>query len=290
MRGLFLPPEARDPGESAWLTRLALDRVSTPDRITLGSLLVVTLTVTAGVTYIYLPLVLPGTAVVAVAFWHFGRRITRAGALVKYCFTAGPLAGVLNSWISALMMAVFNRGDMAMHMDANTFGLMTVLGACVGFAYGAAYLVPMLDQRSARSLRRTEGVDRSLVCCGLWGVFVPLAALSAAQTHLGALGPRDSVLAAAFAGVGGHLAMFITGTLRFARRRLWLARVRRGKVAGWHVCEPERFHRAELERLERFCQPLFVEAPDTPRVLARSIAAAGEAYRSVPVAPKFLVV
>lgn len=115
MRGLFLPPEARDQADPAWLTRLALDRVCTPDRITLGSLLVVTLTVTAGVTYIYLPLVLPGTAVVVVAFWHFGRRITRAGALVKYCFAAGPVAGVLNSWICALMMAVFNRGDMAMH-------------------------------------------------------------------------------------------------------------------------------------------------------------------------------
>ena len=294
MLGWFLPPEARDAGDTRRMGSDMLDRVCTPERVTLVSLLVVTLTVTAGLSYIYFPLILPGTALVAVGFWHFGRRITRAGALVKYCFAAGPVAGILNGWISIVMMLLFNRGDMAMNLDSSAFGLVTVAGAGLGIAYGAAYLVPMLDQLHARFLRRTEGVDRCLVVCGLWGAFVPLASLSAAQTHLGTLGPSDGVLAAAFVGAGLHIAMFTLGTLRWARRRLWLARVVRGKVPGWQVCEQQHFQPEQLEKLERFCQPLFTGRPNgESRVLARGAAtasAAGETYRSVPIAPKFLIV
>jgi len=177
VRGLSDPPEARDPQDGA-LGRLTGDApVCTPAGLTLASLLLVTLPVTAGLSFMFAPVVLPSTALVAYAFWHLGRRVTKPGAMVVYCFCAGTFAGVINGWLTVSFWSLF-LGDLS--QSIRSFDIATLVGAAVGLVYGTAYLLPMLVQLSARSLRRTEAVDRCLVSFGLWGTLV----LCGASRHL----------------------------------------------------------------------------------------------------------
>jgi len=293
VRGFFDPPEARDATEKGWLARLGGNAVAfTPMRLTLMSLLLVTLPVTAGFSFMFAPVLLPSTALVAYAFWHLGRRVSQPGAMIAYCFAAGTFAGVLNSWVTLMFWGMFFDGNVFRYLDPETFGVGTLLGAAVGLAYGTAYLLPMLVQLSARALRRTEAVDRCLMCFGVWGMLVLSLGLAFAYAYQH---PIESTLEVVFvitlASAGAHASMFVFGLIRWARRKSWLARVARGKVPGWRIYEQQRFQRAELERLEVFCSPLrSSEALDGFRVLARStLSGAPDAYRATPLTPKFLV-
>lgn len=263
--------------------------VLTPEGLTLASLLAVTLPVTAALSFMLIPMVLPTTALVLYAFWHQGRHVTRVGEMIVYCFVAGALAGTVNSWLTMLLWGLFVGGSPFRQAGAS----LTLIGACVGIAHGTAYLLPMLVQLSARSLRRAEGVDRCFICHGAWGVLVLGLGVAAACMAGGA---RENsvvlvfVVACAIAGL--HAAMFVIGILRSARRRAWLARVVRRKVPGWLVCERHQFTPAEIKGLEVFCKPLFAPANASDyRVLARRGKTSGRgAYRTAPLTAKFLIV
>ncbi len=262
----------------------------TPERLTLVSLLLVTVPVTAGLSFLFAPVVLPTTALVAYAFWHLGRPITQLGPMIVYCFAGGALAGVVNAWLTLLLWGLFGAKWLFGDISAGASSVATLLGAGVGLAYGTAYLLPMLIQISTRSLRRTEAIDRCLAGFGLWGLLVLLVGIRFAQAYLGDVDEPVFVVALASAGV--HASMFVAGILRWARRRSWLSRVEKGKVPGWLVCEQQRFHAAQLEGLEVFCKPLLERTRQNHlRVLARGQATAtSEAYRKLPIAPKYLIV
>ncbi|HEU5075915.1 MAG TPA: hypothetical protein VFU02_17095 [Polyangiaceae bacterium] len=289
MRRLLVPAEARDSTPVPSPTDHPL--VLTPEGVTLASLLAVTLPVTAALSFMLVPVVLPTTGLVAYAFWHHGRRVTQVGTMIVYCFAAGALAGALNSCLTLLLWGLFVGGSLFRHMGA-AFGSALLLGAGVGIAHGTAYLLPMLVQLSARSLRRVEGVDRCLISHGSWGVVVLGLAIAAASAVADV---REDwlvpVLVVTFACAGLHAAMLVVGTLRSARRRAWLARVVRGKVPGWLVCEQHQFAPAELEGLELFCKPLFAPASASEyRVLARrGKTGPRNAYRTAPITAKFLI-
>lgn len=293
MRGFLVPPETREQPEGAAPTGAVDAPVCTPEGLTLSSLLLVTVPVTAGLSFMFAPVVLPTTVLVAYAFWHVGRRITRVGPMVVYCFAAGGLAGALNSWLTLLVWGLFYGDWFFQRIDGEVVSLTTLLGAGIGLAYGTAYLLPMLIQVSTRSLRRTEAIDRCLISYGSWGVVVLVAGLAVANEYEDATGqPIDLVVAVALASISVHASIFALGVLRWARRRSWLGRVKQGKVPGWLVCEQQRFHRAQLEGLEVFCKPLFGPThADDFKVLARgTTTATSEAYRTVPIAAKYLIV
>lgn len=291
---MFDPPEARDPNDGARFVRLLGDAaVCTPEGLTLLSLLSVTVPITLALSFMFAPVVLPSTVLIAYAFWHFGRRVTKPGAMVAYCFAAGALAGVVNGWSTVIFWALFSGDQLFAHLG-NTIGLVSFLGAGIGLAYGTAYLLPMLIQTSTRALRRAEAIDRCLIGYGVWGMLVLFLGLGATiHSHAGGL---DSALdLAVFLALGSlalHASMFGLGVLRSSRRKWWLARVKQGKVPGWLVCEQERFHSAELAGLEVFCRPLFLPPySDDLQVLARGeLAETRDAYRTIPIAPRFLVV
>jgi hypothetical protein len=292
VRGFLLPPEARGQAEAASASEIDAS-ICTPEGLTLTSLLLVTVPVTAGLSIMFAPVVLPTTVLVAYAFWHFGRRITQVGPMIVYCFAIGGLAGAVNSWLSLLVWGLFYGGAFVRYIDGDAIGLATLFGAGVGLAYGTGYLLPMLIQVATRRLRRTEAIDRCLIGYGAWGVSVLVASICVASDYEGATGkPIDLAVAVALASISVHAALFAIGILRWARRRSWLSRVEQGKVPGWLVCEQHRFHQAQLEGLEVFCKPLFrTTHADRFKVLARSSATrTSEAYRTVPVAAKYLVV
>ena len=88
-----------------------------------------------------------------------------------------------------------------------------------------------------------------------------------------------------------HGLMALVGTLRWARRRWWLARALRGKVPGWLVCDAQRFHAAEREGLQVFCSPVFARPPaDRDDLWVLAWADPAHAYRASPLTPKYLVV
>lgn len=286
MRGFFAPPEARDLNDQG-------SRTWTPEAVTLGSLLLVTLPVTAGFSFMFAPVLLPSTALVAYAFWRLGHLVTKPGAMIAYCFAAGTFAGVLNSWLTLLFWSLFSRGGMYSRVDAATFSVGTLLGAAVGLAYGTAYLLPMLVKLSARSLRRTEGVDRCLISFGLWGMLVLCLGLAGAYAYYHPIeNTLEVVLVVTLASVGIHACMLAFGLIRWARRKSWLARVARGKVPGWLVCEQAQFQQHAIGNLEVFCKPWFGPTDTSGlRVLARGSATRStEAYRTSPPEPRFLVV
>ena len=289
---MLVPPEARHSARAPSRYPTGNPVVLTPEGVTLASLLAVTLPITAAMSFMLVPVVLPTTALVAYAFWHQGRRVRTLGGMVVYCFAAGALAGALNSCLTMLLWGLCVGGSLSRHVGA-AFGSATVIGVCVGIAHGTVYLLPMLVQLSARSLRRTEGVDRCLISHGSWGMLVLAVGIAAPFTVVDALeNSLVLVLVVAFASGGLHAAMFLVGTLGWARRRAWLARVVRGQVPGWLVCEQHQFTPAELEGLEVFCKPLFGPASASNyRVLARcGKIAAREAYRTAPITAEFLIV
>lgn len=288
VRGLSDPPEARDPKDGRFFAGDAA--VCTPEGLTLASLLLVTLPVTLGLSFMFAPVLLPSTALVAYAFWHLGRRVAKPGTMIVYCFGAGTFAGVLNGWLTVSFWALFFREDLSQSIRA--FDIATLVGGAVGLLYGTAYLLPMLVQLSARSVRRTEALDRCLISFGLWGTLVLCLGIAAAYAYEHPLeNPVEMAFVVSLASIGGHTCMLSLGVLRWARRRAWLTRVARGQVPGWLVCERQRFHQADLEQLEVFCKPLFGPKNTAGfRVLARGEQLElGDAYRNAPIAPMFLV-
>lgn len=172
-------------------------------------------------------------------------------------------------------------------------GSASLIGAGVGLAYGTAFLLPMLIQVATRSLRRTEAIDRCLISYGMWGALVLFTAIAVAYEYCDTTSdPMDWVLTLTLGSIGVHASLFAVGILRWARRRVWLGRVEQGKVPGWLVCEQQRFQGAQLEGLEVFCKPLLDRTGGNSfRVLARGAATAtSEAYRTLPIAPKYLIV
>jgi len=280
---LLVPPEALEP------TTLRERWGWSVEGVTLTSLLAVTASVTAGVTFFLAPVVVPCTAIVAYGFWRMGRRITQPASMVLYCVGGGAVAGAANVCLMLVASSLFPGGEFLWRLGVQLLGL-ALLGAAVGVAYGFAYVLPILTQLSARSLRRPEGVDRCLVRYGLWGVIVLGLGFSLLVVFPGAEeAMHDVVFVIAGASFVLHAWMLLIGTLRWARRRAWLARVSRGMVPGWLVCDPQRFDAAELEGLQVFSNPLFTRPPaKRRRVLAWGDGT--DAYRSTPLTPKYLVV
>ena len=265
------------------------------EALTLTSVFAVTVPVTLGLTHEQASVLLPTTLVITCAFWGLGNRVTRPGRVIAYCLIAGAIAGVLNIWLSLfLWLRLFMPGALR-YIDADVSARITALGAMVGIAYGAVYLLPMLIRLSARSLRRSEGIDRCLIGYGAWGVLVLFLALriffafAFADTDFA---HSNLVFGLALGGIGLHALMLSVGLVRWARRRWWLGRVVTGNVPGWLVCERQQFQQSDLEELEVFCKPLFNHTPPHKlRVLARGAATdPAETYRSGPLAPRFLIV
>src|SRR5688572_32031401 len=67
--------------------------------------------------------------------------------------------------------------------DLTVTGVQTCALPIFGFAYGTAYLLPMLIQLSARSLRHTEAIDRCLTWLGAWGMLLLVLDLTATRSE-----------------------------------------------------------------------------------------------------------
>jgi len=260
----------------------------TVEGVAMSSLLAVTVAATASVTFHFTPVVAPCTALVAYGFWRVRRRVTPSGGIWLYCLGGGAVAGALNGWLTLCAWWIM-AGEPIQRLDFDALAGAGVLGSVAGVAYGFGYLIPMFIELSARSLRRTDGIDRCLMGYGLWGVLILGVAF---HLVLRAGGVRESMHVAVFLFAAAtlvlHGSMALIGTLRWARRRWWLERVLQGKVADWLVCDSERFHATELAGLEVFCSPLFASpTADSLHVLAW--ADPTHAYRATPLTPKYLV-
>jgi len=302
VRQFLLPPEARPPAERRPGSRRTHTEQPewTPERVTLVSLLAVTAAVMA---YVVIPnargldagvglFLILSTTLAAYAFWRRGRRVRGLGRTIGYCFAGGALAGIGNGWLFGCSWALLSGGDVLVYVDAEFCVCLTLLAAAVGVAFGIAYLLPMLTQWSAKSLRPSEGVDRCLLGSGAWGMLVLGSLLSVAfhEDHVVAV-MRHGECALAAGLLGVHALMFLAGVTRSLRRSWWLGRVVRGKVPGWLACERLQFAGADLESLEVFCGPWFARTPASGlRVLARRTSSrSDEAYRSSSPVPRFLI-
>lgn len=117
---------------------------------------------------------------------------------------------------------------------------------------------------------------------GSWGLLVLTAAFALWFPYPDApAAMRHAEFVAAVAALGVHALMFMVGVTRSTRRYWWLARVVRGKVPGWLVCERVQFSGTDLESLDVFCRPWFARTPaQGRRVLARGTqGGAKQAYR-----------
>jgi len=297
----LVPPEARLPAEPtasslsdeppAW---------TATERLTLVSLLTVKASVIAyvlapplqNISAPIAPLVILSTTLVTYTFWRKGRGVSDLRAALSYCLSAGVLAGIANVWLCIVLMTLASSGELVSFLDPALAGMLTLLAAVAGVAFGVACLLPMLTRLSARELRPAEGIDRCLIGFGFWGTLVLGSVLAAWSPHAKPhAGPHHPMAVAAVATLGAHALMFLVGLGRSARRQWWLARVRQGKVPGWLACDRERFVPGELEGLEMFCEPwLGREHAGGPRVLALGTATrASDVYRECPPVPKFLI-
>lgn len=283
---LLVPPEALEPTGADAPPGPRKPWLWTATGVALTSLIAVTVSVSAGVAFVIAPVIVPCTALVAYGFWHAGRRITRLRDMLLYCLVGGALTGAVNAWLTLGVWSMFGGGYFLRNIQPDALKLAGVIGAVAGIAYGCAYLLPMLSRLRARALLRSEGVDRSLVSYGIWGVIVLPLGFTLIVGHPEATNDvLVPILATSFV---LHLSMLLLGTVRWARRRAWLARVLKGKVPGWLVCDSQRFHAAELEALQIFSCPLFARpSPNQLRVLAWGDGS--DAYRTTPLTPKYFV-
>ena len=264
-----------------------MQRLWTPETLTLACLLAISVPLAAAFTDKAFPL-LPSTALVTVAFWHFGRRKPRR-SLIGYCLGAGALAGIVNAWVTLLLSGIFLYQDW---IDLPIYFYAAPIAAIIGVVHGLAFLVPLRILRSDRSFRLAESIDRCLITNGAWGLFILCLGLSFCITLRDPSFTRfELVWTLGLPSLGLHALMLCVGLVRWAHRRLWLGRVAAGKIAGWRVCENQQFHAAQLEGLEIFGQPLFrTSDADALRVLVHEESSgSADTYRS-PSPPKFLIV
>jgi hypothetical protein len=100
-----------------------------------------------------------------------------------------------------------------------------VFSAPLGLAFGLALALLVAPAVRARAEGALDGFDRELLRGGLWTTAVGLGCVAAD----GALRALDFVVVAA------GLLSVAAAVMRLAQRRMWLARVREGRIAGWRI-------------------------------------------------------
>jgi hypothetical protein len=253
--------------------------------VVLVSLLIVCVPVTASWSTLVAVLVVPVTLVVAVGFWHASRRRVGFWSLVRYSVVGGAISGAIDAGLCYSVVLGFSHGSLI--RTAFNFPIAGLVGVLLGVAYGLGFLPLLLLQASIRGLLRTEGIDRCLIGCGLWGLVVGQLGFNV-QPHLSRfifeIQPALNLSWAAMSFI--HGLMLALGFIPWAGRRLWLQRVASGKVPGWQLCSVDDFGAGAVAALPLFCKPLVARAKRA-RVLARS--RSGDVYRGETLEPKYLV-
>lgn len=254
--------------------------------VVLVSLLLVCVPVTASWSTLVAVLVVPVTLVVAVGFWHASRRRVGVWSLVRYSVVGGAIGGAIDASICYSLVLYFGEGSLI--RTAFNFPVAGLVGVFIGVAYGLGFLPLLLLQASARGLLRTEGIDRCLIGCGLWGLAMNQLGLVVLEEYLPHLSTtiQPALVAAWWLVARAHGLMLVLGFVPWAGRRLWLRRVASGKVRGWRLCSVDDFGTGAVAALPVFCKPLIARARRA-RVLAQS--RSGDVYRGETLDPKYLV-
>lgn len=270
------PGFERDPDD------IGLSRLS-PRAVTLISLLVACAPLTVGIFSVLSYVVLPCTLAVTWAFWRLSALSPTRPHLVAYCLFGGALAGWVN-YIVCVLLYRHQLGYGSLPLDQ-----LHALGAGFGVAYGAAYLPPLMAQRTWRHLRPSQALSRSLISCGLWGLCAAMGAIVMEDVFWGHAFPHGNdvdwaVQALTAFSALAHTAMLAAGTLASVRRHRWLHRLESGKVRGYTIVDRKRFPTLALEDLPAFSPPLLRRNPPE-RIIAKGDDST--TYRHEPPEPRF---
>lgn len=295
-QGMVEPAEPALARSSVWGALFAPFRSAAG--VVLVAMLLVAVPVTTALFRELAPIVVPFTLLSVVAFWLFAGRVRSAPGLVIYAAMGGALVGWVNCAV-CVQAALWLEGDWgAMLVGAIMSIFVGFVGGFYGVAYGLAFAPLLLLSRRVARLRPVEGIDRSLLGAGLWGVAAvalsrPIAK-AAALGHVGLRGESVYALTEAIqrnlwlAATLGCVAMLAVGAVRLVQRRRWLARVRAGEVPGWLVCPSERFDPTAIVALPEFTAPFWRGKVSSDEVLVEEQQRPG-AYRSHSAVPRFRV-